>query len=106
MNKNYLKDKKKINMGGIRVTYLMATFGFIFAALTVFLAIQSISVSAKLAYLETEEVKLTKSNEELNNILIENSSLTSLSKSAESMGFTKPTRLVYTEKGQEVAKLP
>jgi len=108
MRKNNLKlkNKKTINLAGFRVTYLMAFAGFIFAALTVFMTIQSISVSAKLAYLENEEAKLVKENEELNNLLIENSSLSSLAKSAESMGFIKPTSLVYTQKGQEVAKLP
>jgi len=106
MNKYHLKNKKTVNFIGFKVPYLIFGAGIVFAILTVFMTIQTITSSAKLAFLENEELKLIKENEELNNNLIENSSLSALAKSSESLGFIKPSRLIYSEQSQEVAKLP
>ena len=106
MKKYCLKNKKTVNFVGFKVPYLIFASGVVFAVLTVFMTVQTIASSAKLAYLENEELKLIKENEELNNNLIENSSLSALSKSSESLGFVKPARFIYSEQSKEVAKLP
>jgi hypothetical protein len=105
--KKYRKIKQKtVNLGGFKIPYLLFAAGIIVAAFKVFLTVQSITSSAKLVYLENEEYKLIKSNEELNSNLIENSSLSNLANSAESLGFIEPSKTFYSEADQEMAKLP
>ena len=105
-NKNLQFKKRTLNLAGLSVPYFILVVGVVISALTVYMTIQTVTVSAKLAYLENEEYQLLKRNEELNNSLIENSSLSALAKNADSLGFIKPLRFIYSEKDNEVAKLP
>ncbi len=107
MRRNYkIKNKKSVSIIGIKIPIIVFIAGLILAIFTVFFTIQTVTSSAKLVYLENEELQLIKKNQELNNILIGSSSLTSLAKNAQELGFIKPTQTFYGEQEKEVAKLP
>ncbi|MBI2103695.1 hypothetical protein HYT59_01680 [Candidatus Woesebacteria bacterium] len=78
----------------------------VFIILNVYWAIGAASFGARLANLEQKAFNLQKENSELSSQLIGATSLGSLSVKTESMGFVKPSQIVYINEGELVAKLP
>lgn len=73
---------------------------------SVFYIIESVSLGTQIAKLDSEEQELMEKNRELNDLVVNSSSLTGFEKKKEDMGFLKPTDVVYLKGETGVAKLP
>ena len=78
----------------------------IFGLATIFLTIESATSGAKLASLEQKVYTLTKENENIEQQVVNSSSLTDLGKKADELGFAKPQSVLYISNQEAVAKLP
>ena len=102
MNKN-----KKVNKNINITSYVFLTILAIIIAGGVFATIEMVTSGAEVANLEKEEVKLIEKNRLLSQEFAKMSSLQSFEKMADSLGFIKPTEILYVVKPEGVAaKLP
>lgn len=98
-NKNIAAKKKGKTLVLIVVLALLAG--------KVFLAIDSATNGAEIAVLQEKEEKIQLEKKELTAKLVEFSSLNGLGEKASEMGFSKPQKVVYVDKGEGFAiKLP
>lgn len=97
---------KKLTIEGVQIPLIFAIFIGLISALIVFFSIEASVKGSQLAQLEEEYAQLTKQNEDINQQLISRSSLTALYKSAEDMGYIKPSSIVYIKPPEALAKLP
>ena len=102
------KRNQKVKENNNRFNYLwFVAFVFIvFVAGTIFLTIQTTASGAEVSYLENELEKLERENKELVHQLEASSSISILSEKADSLGFIKPSEILYTQKEEPFAKLP
>ena len=98
--------KKKINILGINVPLMVIVFLSVFAAVTVFTAVEQAAKGAELVYLENKGNKIMAENKELSSKLIMDSSLSKVADEASASGLTKPDKIMYlSNEAQAVAKL-
>ena len=94
--KNNLKSNKKI-------MYSLFVLLCVFVVAGVFMIIEASTKGTKLVQLEKDFEALTLENKSLNQRLVSETSLVDLSKSTESLGFTKPSQILYISKEDVVA---
>lgn len=80
------------------------TVPFIVAA--ILMTVEMASSGASLSKLEREEAVLRAENQNLNDELVQASSLSSFESSSESLGLTKAEKIIYITEKDAVAKLP
>lgn len=97
-----IKQNKKNHLK----TYLVSSLIALFLGVEVFMTIEASTSGSEIAALEKQEATLIDANRELSQGLIKGSSLSSVEKSAEEMGFAKPQSVIYLGKSSSVAKLP
>lgn len=103
-----LKNKKNIKFN---ISQKGRTLPFwivvgMFLITTVFFTIETATSGAELARLEHSEQVLLEENRTLSSQLLQRSSLSNLSESAESLGYKKPTKVIYILEPAGVAKVP
>lgn len=97
---------KKINILGINVSMMLVVLMSLFAAVTVFTAVEQAAKGAELVYLEKKSEAVEAENKELVSKLVADSSLSKVSDEASASGLTKPDKIMYlTNEAQVVAKL-
>lgn len=96
------KTKSSIPKTPIIVGILISTV----VVMTVYLAIEASSKGSILADLEKQKSQLIQENNKLSSELISSSSLTALQDTAESLGYNKPEKIIYTGLPEPLAKLP
>lgn len=79
---------------------------FSVVVLTVYLAIESSSKGAILADLERQKNELIEENNRIKSEFMYSSSLMTLQETAESLGYKKPEKIIYTGLPEPMAKLP
>lgn len=98
--------KKRINILGINVPFVLIVLLSVFAATIVFTAVEQAAMGAELVYLERKGEKIIAENKELSSKLIMDSSLSKVSEEASASGMVKPDKIMYlTSEAQAVAKL-
>lgn len=90
------------------LTKVLAGLGGVVAlASAVILIVEMATSGAELAKLEGEKAALTRTNNEISEDLVKASSLSSIEKSADSLGFIRPTVTLYlSPEGGVAANLP
>lgn len=83
--------------------YLAWVAIFIFLVTTVFLTLTTATSGAEVAKLEDEEAILIRANSELSDQIVNASSLSGTFKKAESLGFSKPEKIIYFSSQDTVA---
>lgn len=97
---------KKINILGISVPITLVVLLSIFAAVTVFTAVEQSTKGAELVYLERKSANIEAENKELASKLVMDSSLSKVADEASASGLTKPDKILYlTNEAQVAAKL-
>jgi hypothetical protein len=86
---------------------LILLFGIIsvFIGSNIYFAIYSAIVSDKLILIEKTENELLTTNRSLSSNLVKYSSLTSLSEKTQSLGFNKPSNIMYLKEEETVASI-
>jgi len=77
---------------------LMASF--------VYLTVETATSGAVLAKTESREAALVQENSDLKDTVVRASSLNGVEKKSVEMGFVKPSKILYINGSEEVAKLP
>lgn len=100
--KNNLITKKEISLKPpVYVVVLLV----VFIIATVYTTIKTSSLGAILVDLESKEKELLSENANLSDSLVHLSSMTSIEKKAEDLGFVKPQNVIYLGKQESVAQL-
>lgn len=105
MTKKGSNIKTKVNLKSLRV-YLLLCFCGILAVFTIFLTIDSATSGSEIADLQKKEALLVARQQDLQESLVENLSVSSLQEKSGELGFTKINNLVYVADGIPVAILP
>lgn len=101
-----MKNKKnKYNFSSLK-GYLFWALLSVFGGGIVLLTIETVTSGAEIAKLEKEESILADQNRELSENMVQSTSLDSIEKKAEELGFVKPEKFVYIGREEPVAKLP
>lgn len=82
---------------------LLIVTGIIFVISSVFLTIESVTSGAEISSLRLQEENLLAKKSDLAQVLVKSISVSELQTQSESLGFIKPTNLIYVEEGQGVA---
>lgn len=90
---------KAIRVLGIEIPIFAVVLLSVFAALTVFIAVEQSTKGAELVYLEKKSEVLTGANKELSSKLVMDSSLSKVSDQASHSGMIKPEKTVYLGSG-------
>ena len=80
--------------------------GIAFMACFVFLTVETATSGAVLAKAESREATLLQENSDLKDAVVRASSLNDVEKKSLEMGFVKPSKILYINGSEEVAKLP
>jgi len=105
-HKNLKIEKLNIQIkGGVKITPFGLVIG-LFLILVTFFTIETATAGAELSSLLRKEKELRDENRRLSGDLMQTSSLSSLELKAESLGFTKPTKILYIQEPAPVAKIP
>ena len=80
--------------------------GISFLACFVYLTVETATSGAVLAGLETKEASLLQENSDLKDAVVNASSLNGIEKKSLELGFVKPSKILYINSTEEVAKLP
>lgn len=80
--------------------------GITLLACFVFLTVETATSGAVLAKMESRELSLAQENADLKDALVRASSLNGVEKKSVEMGFVKPSKILYINGSEEVAKLP
>ena len=85
---------------------LVWILGITLLACFVFLTVETATSGAVLAKLESREASLAQENADLKDAVVRASSLNGVEKKSVEMGFIKPSKILYINGSEEVAKLP
>ena len=88
-----------------RGTFWWLTLAVFVISVVVF-TIETATSGAALAKLERQEKELVSENAELSTKLVEFSSLTSLERKSQELGFATPQKIIYIGRAEGFAKLP
>ena len=100
-----LKIKNKFNKRfSLNVIFLIGIIS-VFIVSNIYFAIYSAVISDKLILIEKTEGELVVTNRSLSSNLIKYSSLTSLSEKTQSLGFNKPSNIMYLKEEETVASI-
>jgi hypothetical protein len=100
-----LRIKNKIKKGfGLNLIMLFGMIS-IFISSSIYFAIDSAIISDKLIAVEKTENELSKTNRTLSSSLVKDSSLTSLNEKTQSLGFSKPSNIMYLKEEETVASI-
>ena len=80
--------------------------GITLLACFVFLTVEMATSGAVLAKAESREATLLQENSDLKDAVVRASSLNGVEKKSLEMGFVKPSKILYINGSEEVAKLP
>jgi len=80
--------------------------GISFLAFFVFLTVETATSGATLSYLEKQEQSLGRENSDLEDAIVKASSLNGFEKKSAELEFVKPSKILYINGKEEVAKLP
>jgi len=80
--------------------------GIALTACFVFLTVETATSGAVLAKEESREATLLQENSDLKDAVVRASSLNGVEKKSLEMGFVKPSKILYINGSEEVAKLP
>lgn len=72
----------------------------------VFLTVETATSGAVLAKMESREASLMRENSDLKDAVVRASSLNDVEKKSQELGFVKPSKILYINGSEEVAKLP
>ena len=97
--KNKINRNKSINNSTKlpKIVWLGIAAFTLFLASTILIAVQTATIGAKIAKIESQEQSLVIQNNEIAGRLIEASSLVDISENAEKLGFVKPRNIVYSQ---------
>jgi cell division protein FtsL len=87
-------------------TYFVWLLLVIFVIANVYFTVEFATSGAEIAGLEKKEAELTEESNSLSEELLKTTSLNDIAQKAGEMGFAKPTRIVYLNGEEPVAKLP
>lgn len=100
-----LKIKNKFNKRfSLNVIFLIGIIS-VFIVSNIYFAIYSAVISDKLILIEKTEGELVVTNRSLSSNLIKYSSLTNLSEKTQSLGFNKPSNIMYLKEEETVASI-
>ena len=80
--------------------------GITFLACFVFLTVETATSGAVLNRMESREASLLQEASDLKDAVVRASSLNGVEKKSSEMGFVKPSKILYINGSEEVAKLP
>ena len=100
--KNNPVTKKEISL---KPPFYVVVLFVIFIIATVYTTIKTSSLGTTLVDLESKEKELISENANLADSLVHLSSMTSIEKKAEDLGFVKPQNVIYLGKQESVAQL-
>lgn len=83
--------------------HLLIISGAVFVVSSVFLTIESVASGAEMANLKNRELQLLSQKQELNESFVKSISVSELQTQSVSLGFVKPTNLIYVQEGSSVA---
>jgi hypothetical protein len=102
--KNLYLTKKVKKRYGINTIFLFG-IAVIFITTTIFFAIYGAIVSDKLVTIEKKQDELTRANRFLSSDLVKSDSLSSLTGKTASLGFEKPSNVIYLREEETVASI-
>lgn len=107
MKRQKINNKKRIeiNLKSLRVYVLSGICG-VLAIASIFMTIESATSGGEIASLQKEETQLTGQQQDLQEALVQNLSISSLQEKSQGLGFVKVSNLVYVSDGSPVARLP
>jgi hypothetical protein len=83
--------------------HMLIISGAVFVVSSVFLTIESVASGAEMASLRDREAELINQRQLLNEGFVKSISVSELQTQSESLGFVKPTNLIYVQEGSGVA---
>jgi cell division protein FtsL len=86
--------------------YILIVVCGILAVSSVFMTIETTSSGVEVSSLRNKEAELVSQKRDLEDSLVKNTSVSSLQEESSTMGYVKPSVLVYVAPSQPVAKLP
>lgn len=83
--------------------HLLIVAGVIFVVSSVFLTIESVASGAEMAILKNKKATLLIQRSQLDENFVKSLSISELQTQSTSLGFVKPTNLIYVQEGAGVA---
>lgn len=99
------KQKNKNKILNLKRYFVWTVLGVLVIA-NVYFTVEFATSGAEIANLEKKEAELIKESNFLSEELLKTTSLNDIAQKAGEFGFTKPTRIVYLNGEEPVAKLP
>jgi len=97
-NKNHSKKEKTF--------FALCILGFILLVISVFFTIYTATLGARISRYEELESLLVKENQDLQEQILKQDSLSAVSEKAQELNYVKPQEIVYPQVSSIVAKLP
>jgi hypothetical protein len=103
-NKIKITNKKEFGLKNVRL-YILSGICGVLAVVSIFMTIDSAASGTEMANLENKETSLMTEQQQLQQDLVQNLSVSSLQEKSAELGFTKISNLVYVSEGVPVARL-